>query len=911
VLAGREEDRAALDDLVGSLRKNLSGTLVLIGEPGIGKTSLLACAVDAAGDLHVTRISGVESEVQLGFAALHRLLLPFLDRAEHLPARQRDALGAAFRLVAETPADRFLVGLAVLGLLAEAAATRPVLCVVDDAQWIDRESLEVLGFVGRRLHADGIGLLFGVREAAAGLTALDGLPARRIGGLDETAAGELLAATAPGRLDPRVAARIVAGTGGNPLALIEVAGALSARQLAGGAALPAQLPVGGRLEEHFVRQVRALPEPTRLLLLLASAHPGDDPAVIWRSGTRLGLGPDAADPALVRGILSSQRTFAFRHPLIRSAVYEAASPADRRRVHAALGEVIDRDRDPDRRAWHRAEATWAPDEEVAAELERSAERAGRRGGYSGQAVFLARAAELTPDAGVRTRRLLAAAQAHLVAGDAGQAQALLERAAPDPGDSAAQITVRGLRANLEMLFVRLAGVPSLLLEAVDAVGSADAPVARDMLFDALVIAQITREHTVGTTLGEVARRALAAAPPDPGHAEVPDLFLAAQATRVTSGYRAALPLVRAAVAALGGDGAIPEKSWALAHQGCSATEDLWDDAGRRGLLHRLEAHCRERGALRTLGDTLAGLATGELWAGRFGVADAHQAEAAEVYRAVGVPGLEVSGQVELLAWQGRDVELRALAGSLEREWGEQRGLAVMAVLGRFGLGLLDLARGRYAEALVHARRVYDDDPPGYGSRVLPDVVEAGVRSGDRAAAAAALDRLTERATASGTDWALGVLARSRALLADDDRADDLYRRAAAHLGRTTVATELARTHLLHGEWLRRRQRQGDARVELRTAHDRFATMGAVAFAERARAELLATGERVGKRGAGADHRLTPQESQVARLAAAGSTNSEIAQRLFVTSSTVEYHLSKVFRKLGVTSRRELTDALPD
>ena len=909
VLVGRSADCLALDDLVGAVRLGLSRSLVIVGEAGIGKTRLLRYAAQAAGDLRTVSIAGVESELRLGFAALHRMLVPFLDRMGRLPGPQRDALGSAFGLSAGAPADRFLVGLGALTLLADVAAERPLIWLVDDAQWLDRESLEVLGFVGRRLHADSLGLLFGVREPSPGLAALDGLPTRRLGGLEPAAARTLLAASVPGPVNARVAARIIAETGGNPLALLELAGLLTPDQLAGRSPLPQRLPAGRGMQGHFLRQVKVLPPATRSLLLLASAAWGDDPAALWRAAALLGLGPDAAGPAVAQDILSLDPLLEFRHPLIRSAVYEGARLGDRRRVHDAWASIAGQDGNPDEAAWHRAAATVVPEEQVAADLERCAARAERRGGYVAQAAFLTRAAELTLDTHDRAVRLFAAAQAHLAAGDSALAEALLDQAAPGLAAAGMHVAAQRLRASIAVFFSRHKDVPALLLDTVAAVDPPDVPLIREMLFEAIQAALVARQYTTGTTLGEVAHAALRA-PQDPARVmSVTDLLLDGFATRTAVGYPVAVPLLRAAVAALFSGEQPATAGIPATILGWFAADDLWDDQGRRAMLKRAEAVQRRHGALGALRITLAGLTTGEAWAGRPAEAEACYLEAAEISASVGVPALATTGVLlELRAWQGREQESRVLA-EMTAQWGQQRGAAVLEVFAWMGLTVLELGLGRYAEALGWGMRIYDDDPPGFGNRILPEIVEAGARGGDRAAAHAALTRLADRATASGTPWALGMLARSRALLARAADAEPFYRAAIVQLTGTSVRTELARAHLLYGEWLRRQKRRKDAGSQLRTAYEMFNAMGAAAFSRRTRAELLAAGDSPQQPADRPGPDLTPQEAQVCRLAAAGATNAEIATHLFVTTSTVEYHLSKVFRKLDITSRRQLAAAL--
>jgi len=907
-MVGRSGDCRALDDLVEAVRGGLSRSLVIVGEPGIGKTRLLEYTAEAADGVRVVSIAGVESELRLGFAALHRMLVPFADRIGVLPVPQRDALGSAFGLAAGPPADRFLVGLGVLTLLAGVAAEQPLIWLVDDAQWLDRESLEVLGFVGRRLHADRIGLLFGTREASPELTALDGLPTRYLSGLEPAAARALLATTVSGSLNARVAARIVTETGGNPLALLELARQLTPDQLAGRSPLPQRMPVGRRLQGHFLRQVKMLPPATGSVLLLASAVSRDDPAVLWRAAALLDLGPGAADPAVAQNIISVHPRVAFRHPLIRSAVYEGARSGDRVRVHDALARIARQDGDLDQAAWHRAAATVVADEDVAADLERSAARAGQRGGYAARAAFLARAAELTPDTAKRAVRLFAAAQAHLAAGDAALAEASLDHAAPwlPAGLHGA---AQRLRASVAVFFSRHKDAPVLLLDTVAAVDPPDVPLIRELLFEAMQAALVARQHTTGTTPVDVAHAALQA-PRDPAQVvTATGLLLDGFATRIAVGYPPAVPVLRAAVAALfTGEQPAPADLPATI-LGWFAADDLWDDGGRRAMLKRAEDLQRRHGALGALRITLAGLTTGEVWAGRPDQAEASYLEAAEISSSIGVPTPATTGVLlELRAWQGREQESRALA-EMTAQWGQQRGAAILEVFALMGLTVLELGLGRYAEALIWGLRIYDDDPPGFGNRVLPEIVEAGARGGDHSAAHTALSRLADRATASGTPWALGMLARSRALLAHDADAETSYRAAIGHLTGTAVRTELARAHLLYGEWLRRQRRRNDARAQLRTACDMFDAMGAAAFARRTRAELLAAGDRPRQPAQRPGPDLTPQEMQVSDLAAAGASNAQIATHLFVTTSTVEYHLTKVFRKLGITSRRQLAAAL--
>ncbi|WP_238008546.1 LuxR C-terminal-related transcriptional regulator [Dactylosporangium sp. AC04546] len=909
-LQGRQAERLAIDEFTDTVRKGLSASLVLVGEAGIGKTRLLEYAAGAAADLQVARVVGVEPEARLAYAALHRLLRPYLDRITRLPGPQRDALAAAFGLAAGVTADRFLVGLATLTVLADVARSLPLVCLVDDAHWLDRETADVLAFVARRLHADSVGLLIAAPDEPGPRPALDGLPTLPVAGLPDRAALDLLALAAPGRIAPLVATRMVTETRGNPLALIELTAELSADQLAGGASLPDRLPLSHRMEAHFLRRVRMMPAATRSLLLIASVAPPDDLAVIWRTAALLGLPADAPDPAVAEGILVAPPAFAFQHPLIRSAVYSGAPAADRRRVHAALAEAIDREADPDRRAWHLAEATAGLDEDVAAELERASLRARARGGYATLALFLSRAAELTPDPQRRAGRLLGAAHAHLAAGEPVAAGLRLEQAAPGLRTPTMRAAAQQTRATLAWFGDGVATVVSAMM--LEAATDPDLPadLSHGLLFEALTAALLSRQHTAGTTITDVARAARRA----PGRGEAPAsttrLLLDAFATRVLDGFGPALPHLRAATAALRTDRELAHGSVPFAMIGNWVAEELLDDEGHEAILRHATWLARERGALHALDAALHGLGASATWAGDFAQADAVYAEAADIATMIGTGDNGAAArQIELLAWRGDEAPARAAAGAAFDDWEARRGFAVVGNHARASLAILELGHGRYQEALAWTLPGFHDDVIGQGNRMLPNLIEAAVRAGDRPSAQAALDRLAERASASGTAWALGVLARSRALLAGDDGADALYREATEHLAGSRMATELARTHLLYGEWLRRRKRRTEARGHLRIAHDAFTDMGAAAFAERTRVELLATGEHARPRAVAAGHDLTSQETRVAALAAAGATNTEIATQLFVTASTVEYHLNKIFRKLDITSRRHLARAL--
>ncbi len=906
ILHDRQAERVELERLVNGARDGLSGALVLRGAAGIGKTALLDHTVEAAADLQITVVAGVEAEQELGFAALHRLLLPFLGELGGLPAPQRHALETAFGMLAAPAPDRFLVGLAALTLLAGAAAERPLLAVCDDAQWVDRESLEVLAFVGRRLHAERIVLLFGVRDDDTVLASLSGLAELHVGGLPERDALALLTATIDGDLDRVVAARIVAETGGNPLAV---------REFARGVTAGDQLPFGGprqlshRLEARFLSQVRDLGSLTQTVLLVAAADATGDQHLVRQAVTLLVPGSEDAVDAAVEEAERSEHLYGglrFRHPLIRSAVYGGATRAQRRRVHAALAAVTDPATDADQRAWHLASAAEGPDERVAAELEASAVRARERGGCLAQAALLHRAAELTAIGPRRNARLLAACGAALTAGAPHRAEELLDCLTADLGVPALDAQAMRLRGLLSVMLGR-DGAVGLLLDAARILTKIDVEAARDTLLEALDASIVVAGSEEGASTLRVAQAALEL-PRVSSEPAVADRLLAAQATQVAVGYVPAVPRLSEALAAMRADAAEDGDAarWSLL---CMITAlDLWDGVALGACAQDYAASARRNGALRALLSALHGLATWELPRGHFAAAEAHFEEYVEVAKAIGTfPHFARPRHVMLHALRGEEAETMAAVAEQIGPGGDRRG-GLSVQLARTALTVLHLGYGRYAEAQAAGDVIYEENPPHYGSLVLPDLVEAAVRNNDVAMAERALARLAERATASGTPWALGLLARSRALLADDEA---LYLEAIERLGSASLTTELARARLLYGEWLRRRRRRSDACDQLRIAYDLFATMGATAFAERTRLELRAGGERARARAVSSSHDLTPQEIRIARLAAGGATNQEIATALFISANTVEYHLRKVFRKLAIRSRRQLGRALPD
>ena len=909
---GRSSERALLDRQLADARTGKSAVLVVRGEAGIGKTALLHDAAQHASGFRVAHVAGVESEMELAYAGLHQVCLSMLDRLDVLPDPQQVALSVALGLASGDPPDRFLVGLATLGLMAAGAEDGPLLCVVDDFQWLDDASARVLGFVARRLLAEPVALVFAVREPS-GERQLAGLPELRLQGLDEIDARALLETVIPGPIDERIRDRIVAETRGNPLALLELPRGRSVAELAGGFAVPAPLGLSGSIEDGFRRRLDALPADTRRLLQLAAADPVGEPLLLWRAAELLGIHPQAATPAVDEDLVEIRAQVRFRHPLVRSAAYGSASPAERLALHAALAEATDTEIDPDRRAWHRGQAAPGPDEQVAEELERSAARAEARGGIVAAAAFLESAATLTPEPADRVRRLLAAARAKRDVGDIDAVLQLLSAAEAGPLSPLQAAEVDHLRGEVAFDQSRVGDSARLLVSAAKRLEPLDTALARGTHLEALGAAIWAGDLDCPGVIAEAAQAAHAA----PSAADPPratDLVLDAFAARLTEGYSAAKPTMDKALEAVlslnGPAGDLGRWLWltGMRATGLIALE-LWDADSWHELASRQVQVARESGALVPLQFALTFLARAQVASGQLGEAAILVEEERSIAHAVENPTLG-SPEMVLAACRGQESLASELIERTERA-ARARSLGRIVDIAAYAKAVLYNGIGRYDAARESALAAFERrEQLGFGMFVAAELAEAASRTDDQTPVQAALEWLMERTKVTRTDWLLGIEARVRALLSEGDAAERQYLESIECLGRTRLRMELARGHLLYGEWLRREKRRADAREQLRTAHDAFSAIGADGFADRTRHELLATGETVRKRRDDTRDELTPQEEHIARLALAGRTNPEIGAELFISPRTVEWHLKKVFMKLGISSRKGLPDALP-
>jgi DNA-binding CsgD family transcriptional regulator len=891
-----------IERLLDDARSGQSQVLVVCGEAGIGKSALLEHAASAAAtrEMRVVRASGVESEMELAFAGLHLLCAPMVDHMAQLPEPQRESMSVAFGLATGQRPETLLIALALLSLLGDVADETPLLCVVDDAHWLDHASAHALAFAARRLVADRVCLLFGVRDVTDDLR---GLPELALRGLDAVDAGVLLASALPGPLDQRVRDRVIAETRGNPLALLELPSGLSAAELAGGFGLLTTLPMAGQLEESFRRRLADLEPATQRFLTVAAAEPTGDAALVWRAGAQLGLSGDDLSPAIEGGLVEVGAAVRFRHPSVRSATYGAASITDRRDAHRALAEVTDMVADPDRRAWHLALATSGPDPDVADELGRCAARAQSRGGVAAAAAMRERSAALTLDPELRLRRTIEAARAHVEAGAYRAAAALLAVAEAGRLDEQTRAEIEVIRAISAYSYGNSGDATDLVYRAARRLERVDPRLARPIYLNTMSMAVSASDLSREIDVQQAARAILNAPPPDEERPR--DLLVEALATNTTDGAAAAAPLLRRALSAFR-DQPSPEDGWSYGVQ-CAAASILWElETYVASATQQVEA-ARASGALRMLPNALHTLAIADTFAGRLSNAAALLGEAEAINDATGNT-VVMYAMAKLAAWRGHEAEaIPVIDAVVERGYTQGQGLAVKTA--QSARATLFNSVGRYEEALAAARDA-SRPPADWGTHLtLHELVEAAVRSGQPDAASEAMDHLSESAQASGTDWALGIEARSRALLAEGDAAELLYLDAIERLDRSPVRSEAARVHLLYGEWLRRANRRIDARQHLRIAFEEFGAMGIDAFADRAGRELVATGETVRKRTVDTAQELTPQELQIARLAAAGGTNREIGAQLYISVRTVEWHLRKVFVKLDLSNRRELSAGL--
>jgi DNA-binding CsgD family transcriptional regulator len=907
-LVDRALESTVLEEFLTAVRGGESRALVLHGEPGIGKTALLEFLLKRAADCRVISVSGCQSEMELAFGALQQMCAPLLDRLAAVPAPQAAALRITFGLDSGPVPDRLLVGLAVLSLLAEAAAEQPLLCVIDDEQWLDHASAGVIAFVARRLGAESVGLVLGTRVPGDELTGLAQLAVEGLGKADARALLDLVLTI---KIDQRVRDQIVAETHGNPLALVELSRELAVSQLAGGFGLPGAVMVPGSAEEMFRRRVEALPAESRRLLLLAAAEPTGDAVLLWRAAARLGIGVPAARPAVVAGLAEFGARVRFRHPLARSAVYQSASAEEQQQAHAALADATDPALDPDRRAWHRAQAAPGPDEDVAAELEGSAGRAQLRGGLAAAAAFLERAARLTADPGRRAARLLTAAQAKRDAGAPDAALSLLAEAEAGPVDELQAAKAERLRGQIAFDQQRGTEAARLLLSAARRLEPFNADQAREAHLESVVAAMWVGDLEIPGGTRAAAEAALAA-PPGPDPPRAVDAVLDAFALRFTQNFALVAPIYSQVLALLLDlDASKDETDRWLWFTGGTAMAlfaiELWDDDSWFALLTAQVRFARETGALVQLQFALVYLAGACVVVGELAAAEQLIDESALIAGVTGNPSVAVPAMM-LAAWRGQEVQARELVAAISHE-AAANGLGLLVDFASYANVMLNNSLRRYDTARDAARWALQREPVGFGPLVVSALAEAAAGRGDLALLREALEWVSERARLTPTSWALGIEARLRALLADGEVADSCYRESIERLGRTRIRAELARSHLLYGEWLRRQRRRGEARTQLRTAQSMFEAMGMLAFAERARRELWATGETARKSSIADPGKLTAQELRIAKLARDGLTNPEIGTRLFISARTVEYHLGKVFTKLGITSRAQLDRAL--
>jgi DNA-binding CsgD family transcriptional regulator/tetratricopeptide (TPR) repeat protein len=902
-LIDRAAECEAIDRLLAGARAGVSGALVLRGEPGVGKTALLEYAVEFGDGMLVVRLVGTKPEVDVPFAALHELLSSLRPALDPLSDRHRDALGSTLGLMPTLSTDRLMLGAALLNLLSNAAEEQPLLCIIEDAQWLDPETAETLAFVCRRLDAEGIALLLATRDLTSVYGTFDQLAELHVEALSEEAAGRLISSLGDPPPAGGVQDRVITEGDGNPRALLEFARALSRSQLAGSAPLPDLLPISRRLGDAYLEVIRQLPVETRTLLLIVAAVPRCPVDVFWRAAEALGVSLEGVHAAEADGLLSIGSRVRFPDPLLRPVVYGAARPNERRRVHQALAEAIGLEGDPGGSAWHRAAAAPVVDEELASELAQAAALVAKRDGCPGTARLLERSAGLTPDHTLRIERTLAAARAHLEAGTLRRASTLLAEAEAESAGAGELAHTQTQRLRAELAVARGEdGVVPTFVAAARAVEDTDPTLAREIYLEALEAAILAGELGGRDAVNETARAARGVPRGAETEETSADLLLDGITRQLTGDREAAVPMLRAAIATLRRD---PDPRWiGLAGH---VAGDLWDDEALHSLAVLWVELARESEALTALPNALRLLARYEILVGRFEVAEQHLDEALEISAAAGNAGIAGGtklGEFIIAAWRGNEVEAVTLAEASIAD-AAALGKGILISFANYARAVLENGLGRYGVALTAAQQAVEGWPLWIANRAVPELVEAAVRCGERDIAVAQTEELARMASPSGSAWALGMLARSRALVADDRHAEALYLEAIDQLKRCRVSPELARARLLYGEWLRRHRRRADAREPLRTACATLTLIGARGFAERAEAELRASGEHLRREPFARTQTLTPHEERIGRLVSEGASNAEIAEKLFVSPRTVEYHLSKIFRKVGVSSRKEL------
>jgi DNA-binding CsgD family transcriptional regulator len=903
LVVGRVTELERLSALAAGARNGHGASLLIRGEPGIGKTVLLSEFSRAASGTRVLRADGFEAESEMPYATLQRIGRPLVAYLDSLLPTHSMALRIAAGIAEGPPPDRYLVGLGMLSLLAAAGEDEPITCLVDDAHLVDTESLEVLAFVARRLEAERVSLVLVTRPdpridlVAAGVSVLD------LEGLDPLTSVQLLNRTASVALDPLLATRIAEQTGGNPLALVELSRDFTAAQLTSAWVAQEPVPVGSRLESDYLQRIEQLPKVSRQWLLLAAAESTGDIVLITAAATRLGLAADASAAVEVAQLAAVRDAVVFRHSLVRSVIYNTATDADRRRVHEALRLEADAAGRADVAVWHAAAATVGTDEAIAKRLEQAAELAGERGGSASRARLLTRAAELSPEGPIRGMRLLTAAESAAQAGAAKLALDLIGQVdvgALDPVSAARVIQLQTLVA----LFVadrdRILTGAAQMLRAAEMFHGVVPELEQRALIRAFEMMLMAEWAAQGVTLPQLGQRLAAGVEVADGPMST---ILRGLSAHVLLPYEQAVPHMRAALAILFemDDSNVFDSETV----GVVLSMALWDERACVQLLERSLRTSRDRGRLREVDTSLWLLGLIELVRGDPAASERYVEQVRELRRAIGYDAEQVVNAASL-AWAGVPVaQVEYIADAVLAT-----GFTGAWTIAMTGISIREIADGHYRDAYRRLRPMVERRFLQVTYQQLPEYVEAGVRSGNADQVRGSAARLAEFATHSGTPWIRGVSARSAALLAEDDQAEDLYTEAVTQLTASTAVADVGRAHLVYGEWLRRAKRRHDAREQLHKALLIFERCHAPAFAARARRELEATGLRSVVDAPRSADGLTPQEAAIARLAATGQTNPEIGAALFISVNTVDYHLRKVFRKLGVTSRRQLSERFP-